>query len=207
MGIDPQLSKGPLVKHNPHLMWCDVRVWASALQPHTHTITHSHTHPITCTRCCDAIKGTQDQDFSCSFSDSLSLVALQVHIDQNEEVDHHYWLTFVPTMSAEFMERHLMSFMVEISTRGVNRLHPTALGLTMVSRLTARSCSWSSHRSCHHLATASPCQLLPRCYCITPSRQQRHRNTHRDRERHTETEEKIQKDGGPESQRIRLRKR
>ena len=42
-------SKGPLVKHNPylmceHLMWCDVWVWASALQPHTHTITHSYTH-------------------------------------------------------------------------------------------------------------------------------------------------------------------
>ena len=30
--------------YNPHLMWCDVWVWASALQPHTHTITHSHTH-------------------------------------------------------------------------------------------------------------------------------------------------------------------
>ena len=25
-------------------MWCDVCVWASALQPHTHTITHSQTH-------------------------------------------------------------------------------------------------------------------------------------------------------------------
>ena len=33
-------SKGPLVKHNPHLTWCDV--WISALQPHTHTLTHPH---------------------------------------------------------------------------------------------------------------------------------------------------------------------
>ena len=66
-------SKGPLVKHNPHPMWCDVWVWASALQPHTHTITHSHTLTITCTCCYDETKGTQDQDqFSCSFSVSLS---------------------------------------------------------------------------------------------------------------------------------------
>ena len=57
-------------------MWCDVWVWASALQPHNHTITHSHTLTITCTCCYDQIKGTQDQDFSCSFSDSLSLYAL-----------------------------------------------------------------------------------------------------------------------------------
>ena len=35
------------------LMWCDVWVWASALQPHTHTITQTHTLPITCTCCCD----------------------------------------------------------------------------------------------------------------------------------------------------------
>ena len=31
-----------------------------------------HTLTFTCTCCCDEIKGTQDQDFSCSFSDSLS---------------------------------------------------------------------------------------------------------------------------------------
>ena len=31
----------------------------------------SLSHSITC--CCDEIKGTQGQDFSCSFSDSLSL--------------------------------------------------------------------------------------------------------------------------------------
>ena len=67
------LSKGPLVKHNPHLMWCDVWVWASTFQPHNHTITHNHTLPITCTCCYDEVKGTQDQDFSCSFSDSHSL--------------------------------------------------------------------------------------------------------------------------------------
>ena len=27
-----------------HLMWCDVWVWASALQPHTHTLTHTAYH-------------------------------------------------------------------------------------------------------------------------------------------------------------------
>ena len=41
---------------------------------HTHTLTHSHTLLITCTCCYDEVKGTQDQDFSCSFSDSLSLI-------------------------------------------------------------------------------------------------------------------------------------
>ena len=51
----------PLVKHNPHIMWCDVWVWASALQPHTHTFTHSHTFTITCTCCYDEIKGAQDR--------------------------------------------------------------------------------------------------------------------------------------------------
>ena len=45
--------------------------WASALQPHAHTLTHSHTLLITCTCCYDQIKRTQDKDFSCSFSDSL----------------------------------------------------------------------------------------------------------------------------------------
>ena len=35
---------------------------------------HPHTLPITCTCCYDEIKGAQDQDFSCSFSDSLSHV-------------------------------------------------------------------------------------------------------------------------------------
>ena len=33
---------------------------------------HSHTHMHICTCCCDQTKGTQAQDFSCSFSDSLS---------------------------------------------------------------------------------------------------------------------------------------
>ena len=37
------------------------------------TITHSHTLLITCTCCYGQIEGTQDKDFSCSFSDSLSL--------------------------------------------------------------------------------------------------------------------------------------
>ena len=57
----------------PHPMWCDVWVWASALQPHTLTLshTHTHTHLITCTCCYDQIKGTQDQDLSYSFSNSL----------------------------------------------------------------------------------------------------------------------------------------
>ena len=36
-------SRLPLVKHNPHLMWCDVWVWASALQPHTQ---NTHTHSL-----------------------------------------------------------------------------------------------------------------------------------------------------------------
>ena len=69
MGIDPQLSKGPLVKHNV------VRRLGLGIcpQPHTHTIIHTHNTTITCTCCCDEIKGVQDQDLvSCSFSDSLS---------------------------------------------------------------------------------------------------------------------------------------
>ena len=37
-------------------------------------LTHSHTLPITCTCCCDEIKGTQDQDFSYLFFDSHSLI-------------------------------------------------------------------------------------------------------------------------------------
>ena len=41
------------------------------LHSHNHTLTHT---PLTCTCCCyDQIKGTQDKDFSCSFSDSLSV--------------------------------------------------------------------------------------------------------------------------------------
>ena len=47
-------------------------------QSHTHTITHSHTLLITCTCCYGEIKGTPDQDFSCSFSDSLSGASLSV---------------------------------------------------------------------------------------------------------------------------------
>ena len=37
---------------------------------------HPHTLPITCTCCYDEIKGTQAQDFSCSYSDSPSLSPL-----------------------------------------------------------------------------------------------------------------------------------
>ena len=44
----------------------------ASLHSHNDTHTHSHTHLITCTCCYDETKGTQDQDFSCSFSDSLS---------------------------------------------------------------------------------------------------------------------------------------
>ena len=41
---------------------------------YTHTLTHSLTLLITCTCCYDQIKGTQDKDFSYSFSDSLSVL-------------------------------------------------------------------------------------------------------------------------------------
>ena len=44
----------------------------STSHSHNHTLTHSHTHLITATCWYDEIKGTKDQDFSCSFSDSLS---------------------------------------------------------------------------------------------------------------------------------------
>ena len=40
---------------------------------------HSHALAVTCTRCYDEIKGTQDQDiFLCSFSDSLTLSLVRV---------------------------------------------------------------------------------------------------------------------------------
>ena len=41
---------------------------------YNHTLTHSHTLLITCTCCYDQIKGTQDKDFSYSFSESHSLL-------------------------------------------------------------------------------------------------------------------------------------
>ena len=44
--------------------------------PFNLTIAHSHTLPITSTCCYDEVKGTQDQDFACSFSDSLSACSL-----------------------------------------------------------------------------------------------------------------------------------
>ena len=46
----------------------------ASLHSHNHTLTHSHTLLITCTCCYDQIKGTQDKDFSYSFSDSLSVI-------------------------------------------------------------------------------------------------------------------------------------
>ena len=47
---------------------------SSTMPLYTHTIAHSHNHTllITCTCCYDQTKGTQDKDFSYSFSDSLS---------------------------------------------------------------------------------------------------------------------------------------
>ena len=44
----------------------------ASLNSHNHTLPHSHTLLITCTCCYDLTKGTQDKDFSYSFSDSLS---------------------------------------------------------------------------------------------------------------------------------------
>ena len=46
---------------------------------YTHTITHSHTMLITCTCCYDLTKGTQDKDFSYSFS------ILPLHYDDTDE--------------------------------------------------------------------------------------------------------------------------
>ena len=45
----------------------DVWGWASALQPHTYTLTHSHTLSHTLHHACghDEIKGTQDLKISC----------------------------------------------------------------------------------------------------------------------------------------------
>ena len=40
---------------------------------------HTHTLLITCTCCYDQIKGTQDKDFSYSFSDSLSTHTVEMH--------------------------------------------------------------------------------------------------------------------------------
>ena len=42
-------------------------------------LTHSHTFTITCTCCYDQIKGTQDEDFSYSFSDSVSYCLTGYH--------------------------------------------------------------------------------------------------------------------------------
>ena len=47
-------------------------VYCVSIFTHSQSHTHSHTLPITCTCCYDQIKGTQDKDFSYSFSDSLS---------------------------------------------------------------------------------------------------------------------------------------
>ena len=53
------------------------KIWASFLQPHTHTLAHSHTFTITCTCWYDEINRIQDQDlFPCSFSDSLSVLSV-----------------------------------------------------------------------------------------------------------------------------------
>ena len=97
-----------LGKHNPHLMcehlvWCDVWVWASALQPHTHTLTHSHTLLITCTCCYDLTKGTQDKDFSYSFFDSLSIWAcLTIVVSQS-----HRAIILIPL--CVYMAPHLLN--------------------------------------------------------------------------------------------------
>ena len=50
------------------------------------TLSYNHTHTllIACTCCHDEIKGTQDQDFSCSFSDSLSHAVLVVMTKSKE---------------------------------------------------------------------------------------------------------------------------
>ena len=77
------------------------------LQPHTHTITHSHTLLITCTCCYDQIKGTQDKDFSYSFSDSHSLtlfircrhhsLTLFIHSCLQQPFTHHPAFTLTDT--------------------------------------------------------------------------------------------------------------
>ena len=51
-----------------------------SVHTHNHTLPHSHTMLITCTCCYDLTKGTQDKDFSYSFSIlSLSPLTLIAH--------------------------------------------------------------------------------------------------------------------------------
>jgi hypothetical protein len=50
------------------ILWFSVSAW---LPLYASAFTHSHTQLITCTCCYDEIRGTKDQDFSYSLSDSL----------------------------------------------------------------------------------------------------------------------------------------
>ena len=50
----------------------------ASVHSHNHTLTHSHTMLVTCTCCYDLTKGTQDKDFSYSFSDSLFQFSLSI---------------------------------------------------------------------------------------------------------------------------------
>ena len=63
-------STMPLYTHN--VKFASVCLFTPTLT-HSHTHTHSHTLLITGTCCYEQIKGTQDKDFSYSFSDSHSL--------------------------------------------------------------------------------------------------------------------------------------
>ena len=73
----PSLSLANRRVHNSDINHSPVLVVSLSSPSHTHTITHSHTLLITCICCYDEIKGTKDQDFSYSFSDSLFSLSLR----------------------------------------------------------------------------------------------------------------------------------
>ena len=54
--------------YSPFLLHLRIEYRSLTMYLYTHTLTHSHTMLITCTCCYDLTKGTQDKDFSDSFS-------------------------------------------------------------------------------------------------------------------------------------------
>ena len=90
--VESRARTGPTFSDSLSQFFWNGEYRSSTMPLYTHTITHSHNHTLLITCACfyDLTKGTQDKDFSYSFSDSLSVLLFHCSFTV---LSHYFLLT------------------------------------------------------------------------------------------------------------------